>query len=924
MKRRFFLESMAGTLLASGIPSVAKTIVKPDARLSEIIPKANKGVIPDSMQEEFVGLLKWLDENGWNTFFKKTFNVDISFENPGLQTEIVKEIANVNKAKGFEDFGGLRMIEDGQPAMSALYHALASPRVKPRKDGEYFTATNYPSLSQLDFLENYIYALKTPDINPDEFSNDFVFAVFSYEYRPAYKQPNGCNYAEFAYCRTGIGRIGKHPVNYDRENRCFTNKPTSRINPKEIAVTPARYGLFLAKRVGASEVNLISEERNDSSGFLFFKKERSFLQPVRKIFDGDPYIGGARLNFSESHRNEKLKRLANVVTVPDEFTLGAPPFMKISATDALGNRLVHHNSNLVNVSSLGSSVLISSIPADIIRVAQQSEKTVSFKVPKKAGLSFTSNRRYTSCKLQIHPYRDAMDFAITEGLLKKYKATRFHAPRNAPLFTHIRSTVDKDFQFQNCYIPDTEDKISKLDNGDYLAAMFEDNICDGCVAVKVTFSEEIDKSKKSKLRNCLPAFSVVTAPDFFPLVDSFDLENYDKHGNSSFLEGGIENLSSCRLGVNPLVENPITGQKAFPFIKSTDEGQHEEQPKIYALLPPSDPIEYEVSDTLVAVISGIQKPTNPHYPTFSEIYTHSEKRDYNTSSYLADCASFVFAPGWDITYSSDRDYPNRPFLATFGLGSPFPEDMKLCAAANGMWPVTSPDAARTFQGSLEPLPVINKRTPCAIPLMDDEIGIHDDHPALKEEPKLIAGCFGWDGEQGPFFKKYGNNFWINFTDIGRADYVNNILSPAIGLDMEKLRALDCTELTHRIDSARKCKTALEGTKKEFSELWLVSAEKVNWSGNIDAASIPMDLVGSNRDWVKIPQNSIKGDGYLFIYADPIYDDYDNPQNYNWEGTRRKIPCTSIYVCQVNRDALSWCKIPPTGLANPGALKWQHA
>ena len=36
-------------------------------------------------------------------------------------------------------------------------------------------------------------------------------------------------------------------------------------------------------------------------------------------------------------------------------------------------------------------------------------------------------------------------------------------------------------------------------------------------------------------------------------------------------------------------------------------------------------------------------------------------------------------------------------LAAYGLGSPFPEDSKLCAALSAFWPAVAPDAARTFR-----------------------------------------------------------------------------------------------------------------------------------------------------------------------------------------------------------------------------------
>jgi hypothetical protein len=65
------------------------------------------------------------------------------------------------------------------------------------------------------------------------------------------------------------------------------------------------------------------------------------------------------------------------------------------------------------------------------------------------------------------------------------------------------------------------------------------------------------------------------------------------------------------------------------------------------------------------------------------------------SSLPDDCAG-VFAPGWDV--AADR-LPGRNgavHLAAYGLGSPFPEDAKLCAALSTFWPAVAPDVFRTF------------------------------------------------------------------------------------------------------------------------------------------------------------------------------------------------------------------------------------
>jgi len=88
-------------------------------------------------------------------------------------------------------------------------------------------------------------------------------------------------------------------------------------------------------------------------------------------------------------------------------------------------------------------------------------------------------------------------------------------------------------------------------------------------------------------------------------------------------------------------------------------------------------------------------------------------------SMLTDGASGVFAPGWDVSIdrvveSGQTEDTVVTFFSTHGLGSPFPEDAKLCAALSSYWPAVAPDITRTFQPS--------SRYATATPLLDSTIG----------------------------------------------------------------------------------------------------------------------------------------------------------------------------------------------------------
>ena len=914
MKRRDFLEKVSGAVVAIQlVPITALAVGQNTANKKiNIYESAKRISAPKYLQDYFVELLKELNQKDWTTFFQNEFAINIDPNNPDLDKELDRVLPEITAKKGFDDFAGIRLIEPGRPSMSLLYHALASPRVKPEIANKPFNETQYLGWDKLALLEDYIYSLLDLNIDNATLEKEYVLAVFSYEYRPAYKTPVDSPYADFVYSRTGISRIGQHPFNYNKKERSFTNLPLV-ASPKEIAVMPAKYALFLARVTPAREVNLMSEENGDVKGFSVFRRQRDFLVPVKKIYEHDPLLNGAKVTFYESHINEKLKRLSNFKSIKnyrDENTsydldkMDTPPFKKLNASKDTGETLYGHNSHMVSLIRRGSSVILSPIDSALMSFAKQNGKLIFFKVPPTENVigNLDSNRRYTSLKLQSNPIQNIADVLATEGYAKHYKPTRFNAPRNAPLFTNIRHRVNRDdFKTITHLDGSHPDFYKEIKNGGYYTAMFEDNICDGFINAEI-------KGKTSSLiidnmaRNIFPAFSLVTAPDFFPYSESFDLMEFDKNKNRSFMIGGVENLSTARMHANPSIIDPISKKAAFP--------EYEEQRNSKGI---------DLPYTMQAVLTQKIQPTNEGYSLETNKYKQPNDRDYSSTSYMTDTGSFIFAPGWDATYSEiEKD---RPFLATIGLGSPFPEDMKLCAAANGMWPVASPDSARTFQGSLEPS-ILGDVTPCAIPLTDLEIGIHESHPMLSETNTTISKCFGWDGEHGPFLNKSNNKFCVEFTDIARADYVYNLIHPQIGFNMELLRLLTQTEIINRMEALRKCKETIEGSKHEFSKLWLVSVEAVDWTKGAVGIGVPKTLIGENRDWAIRPQANITGNGYLYVFVAPQYEHGLDPSKFDWiDNTRRRLQVQNIYVCQLSKDAISYCQIPPEGSRN--GANWKN-
>ena len=101
----------------------------------------------------------------------------------------------------------------------------------------------------------------------------------------------------------------------------------------------------------------------------------------------------------------------------------------------------------------------------------------------------------------------------------------------------------------------------------------------------------------------------------------------------------------------------------------------------------------------------------------------------------------LFDPGWDTSqgvYYRSELLPFQKFLAGYGLGSPFIEDAKICAALGAYWPGVAPDSTRQYPpdkkigGVVYPYPTI-------APLTDEEIG---------SAPVESGQFMPWDGVTG--------------------------------------------------------------------------------------------------------------------------------------------------------------------------------
>ena len=376
---------------------------------------------------------------------------------------------------GFEDFSpnGTAAIEPGDPARGLLYHALASPNVYPTAAG-FRTDDDFPTISELDAIENYIYAASKKKLSD---LGDVVVAVFAYQYRPGSTSVHG-KHADMAYSRTGIARVGTIAAHYDPLRRSFWAGPVG--GAPGVAVMPARYGAFLALRRKLTAADAVVHPLN---GQLPGDSGKFFLVPVHKLFPGNECLTGedVRLSFQEFHRSEKLRRIH--LLAPARGGIAPLPGFNINQFP-----FVRESHDLVTMQPMGASVLLVSNPRHAlaetetqINTVTGKRETVRFRVPPASG-----KNRFAESSFEI-PSTNAGRAA------PEYAHIRFHVRPNGQLFdvnsldSANYSRVLRDGRFNG--VPGVED-------GPLEAAHLLDNSCDGAISAQVTLSKPL-KDRKS-------------------------------------------------------------------------------------------------------------------------------------------------------------------------------------------------------------------------------------------------------------------------------------------------------------------------------------------------------------------------------------------------------------------------------------------
>ncbi len=355
------------------------------------------------------------------------------------------------------------------------------------------------------------------------------------------------------------------------------------------------------------------------------------------------------------------------------------------------------------------------------------------------------------------PKQDDQAFATYETKAERRERTEIHA---FPAYVHARTMVVNN-TFVN--LNDDDDVRAAVSKGNYDALLYIDKTGEGWVDVRVPQLA----GKAGIEAGSRAAYVLLSAPDFFPSCGQRELSRWAK---SQAIPESFRN-------------GEIWGADPFPL---------SEVRRPANLQLPDSPFDPDES-TMTAVIgmgTGAGKPSA------------AKQRDVLRASTLPDDGAGVFAPGWDVAVDVKGPLKTGVMhLAAYGLGSPFPEDAKLCAALSTFWPAVAPDVYRTmsmhtgtagFRGTVSPL-------------TDEEIG--------------QIGSLPWDGVTGPKVVQIDGKTFVETASFLNVDYTTNAIENRFSSRL--LARITAEEYQQRVIAAARVHWILSGGTN-------VSQERVRW------------------------------------------------------------------------------------------------
>jgi hypothetical protein len=528
----------------------------------------------------------------------------------------------------------------------------------------------------------------------------------------------------------GRRRLGTIEPLYDARARNFAALDPSR--PFDFRVAPRRFAAYLAaqfrgRAAFGPQDPLPCDDKQDS---LPCDDKLQFWAPIHKLFSGPECIAGLNLEvgLERGLRNDELAqfhRFLDLAGLENNWSgevLEEFPFMiKDEFIGSMSGR-----------PDFGEGVL-EPRPSPLATPAQYKGRLLTFPVDGRYT-SNPSNMQLSS--MQVLPLAPSSPDDEPRYMLDTAQNTQ----RPAPEYINIRHRLLPNGEIDDLNLrPDMNEIMSE---GGYQTLHYIDGAGDGWIKPRCPQLEGVVDA-------IMPAYCMVGLPDFFPKVTQRDLMIWWRDKVPKPIRDALWAIQPLALSQTRIAGN-ITLPAGFSLEDTT----------ITAIV--SQPFEEE---------GPVQSPNGP--------WT-IEKAG------MPDGAIGLYDPGWETSqgiYFRDRHLPLQKFLAGYGLGSPFIEDAKLCAALGAYWPGVAPDSTREYQpdkqlgGAVYPYPTI-------APLTDEEIGsapiaegqfmprngVHGPRETTVEGRQVAF--MPWDGVQGPSAAMFKGRPVAAYTDATRVDYVD--------------------------------------------------------------------------------------------------------------------------------------------------------
>jgi hypothetical protein len=674
---------------------------------------------------------------GWRQMLMDATGGELDIAAPDLRGELGKPLAHIDRTyPGFGDFAdaGTRAIEPGSPDRSLLYHAFASPSVA--ADRNNVELRGFPTLAEIDAVENYVYGVEPPTLEAlqarvdamapalagGEKRRELGLVVYALQYRNTPMSVHG-RHAELCFARSGIARIGTIAPFYDARARNFAALDPSR--PFDFRVVPRRFAAYLAAQFkGRAWFGPQDPLPGDD--------ERQFWAPIHKLFSGPECIAGLNLQvgLERGLRNDELAqfhRFLDLAGLENNWSGEVLEEFPFTIKDAF-------IASMSRRPDFGEGVL-EPRPSPLAMPAQYKGRLLTFPVDG----SYTSkpwNMQLSS--MQILPLTPPSPSDEPRYMLDAAQDTQ----RPAPEYTNIRHRLLPNGEIDD--LNDRPDMNEIMSKGGYQTLHYIDGAGDGWIEPRCPQLEGVVDA-------VMPAYCMVGLPDFFPKVTQRELMLWWRDKVPKPIRNALWAIQPLALSQTRNAAN-ITLPAGFSLEDTT----------ITAIV--SQPSEQD---------GPVQSPNGP--------WT-IEKAG------MPDGAIGLYDPGWETSqgiYYRAPELPLQKFLAGYGLGSPFIEDAKLCAALGAYWPGVSPDSTREYQpdkmigGIVYPYPSIAPLTDEEIgsaPIKDGEFvprdGVHGPRETTVEGRKVAF--MSWDGVRGPRAAMFRGRPVAAYTDATRVDYIDLI------------------------------------------------------------------------------------------------------------------------------------------------------